>query len=116
MIRAVLSLAALALLTACFPAGHTYTTGPWAGCVTSMDGSTIDCDYRPIERGEPRPDPQGETPPTVEPPITVPDSPVPPREPPVVTPRPTPKPPSDACRPGWGHGDKRCHDGPPGRR
>ena len=134
-------LALVLLLAGCFPAaGTTGEAGPWAGCTTSRDGTSIACPYPPLPRGsptpvekpviysgpEPSPDRRG---PAV--PIPAPERPQEPLEPlpaPSPDPRPTPPPEPPAeppnggeCskpeRPGHGHGDpNHCHTGPPGTR
>ena len=117
----------LLLAAGCLPAPGPVLDGPWKGCVVSPDGTTIDCDYRPIEWGEGTPDARA-SPPTDPGPIVVPE-PIEPRPlpPPRPFPRPTPPDPGDPeptdppdplptpGKPGWGHGDpNHTHTGPPG--
>jgi len=125
----LLPLLLLAMLAACFPAGQVVPSGPWAGCIASADGTTVDCDWDvPVpERTE-----RAGVPPVVDPaPIGPLDPPVGPRPIPEPKPEPEPEPepephpeppfgppgdePDDDCKPGWGWGDaNHCHSGPPG--
>lgn len=109
MTRRVLAVAGLALLAACFPPGHTYRDGPWVGCTTSLDGSSIDCPYPMRERGAASPGGVWTHAPPVEPGLPEPWTPTDP------VPDPPPAGPAPPCdRPGWGHGSPHGHCGPPG--
>jgi len=104
----------LLFLAGCFPAGQVITSGPWKGCVASVDGTSVECDWAvPVERGGPVPNPPVVNDDPVITPIPMPDP--PPVDPTPVIPDPTPDDPVfEPCKPGWGWGSPHKHCGPPG--
>lgn len=103
----------LFLLVGCFPAGQVLDSGPWAGCTTSADGTTVDCDWGTPRLHDDRAG-RDDVWPSIPPVPVPPDQPSPDPQPePDPEPDPEPEPPT-VCKPGWGYGNPHtCHYGPP---